>query len=156
MQSNKDGKVIGSSNSRYSTSSYVMATHTRYPGNKPQLDILSLSNVMSYWFAAVYFYFDHQCRVWFGYPCEVWSYSTVPDLILIPISFISCLVALCELEVDFGRVIGKQKVFVVSPLSDSYFLHKYHDDAIFIRVLRSSCVHQVCPYHCTLLYRMLN
>ena len=119
------GFVIGSSNSRYSTSSYVMATHPRYPGNKPQLarieyfaklDILSL---MSYWFAAVYFYFDHQCRVWFGYPCEVWSYSTVPDLIFIPISFISCRVALCELEVDFGRVIGKQKVFVVSPLSDS-------------------------------------
>ena len=53
------GFVIGSSNSRYSTSSYVMATHPRYPGNKPQLarieyfaklDILSLSNVMSYWY----------------------------------------------------------------------------------------------------------
>ena len=64
------GFVIGSCNSHYSTSSYVMALHPRYPCNEPNLakveyfckiDIQltsnhSLNDMVSYWFAAVSFF----------------------------------------------------------------------------------------------------
>ena len=45
--------------------------------------------------------------------------TTVPDLFFVPVNYIKCRVALSELKVNFGRVIGVQKVFVVSPLSDT-------------------------------------
>lgn len=49
----------------------------------------------------------------------MWTTSTLHDIIFIPISYIRCRVALSEVEVDFGQFIGKEKVFIVSPLSDS-------------------------------------
>ena len=67
----------------------------------------------------LFLFFEHQCRVWFGYPCEVWTMTTVPDLFFVPVNYIKCRVALSELKVNFGRVIGVQKVFVVSLLSDT-------------------------------------
>ena len=73
---------------------------------------------LSYWIAAVSFYFQYEQKMWFGYPTEVWALSTTPDLFFIPINFIASRVPYCEVDVNFGRFIGTEKVMVVSPLSD--------------------------------------
>ena len=38
----------------------------------------------------------------------------------IPISYIQSCVAYCEIEVDFGHIIGKENIVVVSPLAIYY------------------------------------
>ena len=123
------GTIIGASNSRYTTSAHVMALHPR------QLEALHLAKVqylarvdvkltsgeeqnVSYWFAAASFYHEHQCKLWFGRPTEVWATATLPDLCLIHVNCIKCRVAYCKVDVDFGRFIGQQTVIAVSPLSE--------------------------------------
>lgn len=125
------GFVIGSKNSRYTTSSHVMTIHPGHPYTPhlarieffAQVDLeLTVGNEanVSHWIACVSYHFEHRCKVWFGYPTEVWARATSHDLFFIPIMSIRSRVAYCELEVDFGRIIGKEKVMVVSPLSDCW------------------------------------
>ena len=71
----------------------------------------------SFWIAVVSFYYEHQCKVLFGHPTETWARSTLPDWFFIPISYIQSRVAYCEMEVDFGHIIGKENIVVVSPLA---------------------------------------
>lgn len=119
--------VIGSCKSRYPTSSRVMAKH---PNNHSihlarieffaKVDIKLVTGEetnLNFWIAAVSFYFQHEYKVWFGYPTEVWALSTLPDLFFIPINYIVSRVAYCELEVNFGHLVGNQRVMVVSPIS---------------------------------------
>ena len=135
MKFRTKGYILGSQKSCYSTSSHVLAKHPRHPDSRPHLarieflakvDIQLLSSdpyrptqVQSHWFAAVSYYFEHQCRVWFGYPCEVWPTALFPNVCYVPLSYITCRVAFCQLDVDFGHVIGKERFTVVSPLSDA-------------------------------------
>ena len=117
--------VIGSCSSRYTTSSHVMAKHPSNLGTHlakieffAKVDIQQRAGPVSCWIAAVSFYFQHEYKVWFGYPTEVWALSTMSDVFFIPIEHIICRVAYAKMEVDFGRLIGKQEVMVVSPLAD--------------------------------------
>lgn len=71
-----------------------------------------------YWLAVVSFYYEHQCKVWFGYLTEVWATATSPDFFFVPVQCIKSRVAYCNVEVDFGRIIGKERVNIVSPLSE--------------------------------------
>ena len=71
----------------------------------------------SFWIAVVSFQYEHQCKVWFGHPTQIWAWSTLPDWFFIPISYIQSRVAYCETEVDFGHIIGKENIVVVSPLA---------------------------------------
>ena len=71
----------------------------------------SKANTNSIWTACVLF-FD-----WFGGPTQVWT-RTTPDAFYIPLHHIKTRVAYCATLVDFGRVIGKEMVYVVSLMSN--------------------------------------
>ena len=43
---------------------------------------------------------------------------TMPDFFIFPITYIKSCVAYCNMEFDFGRIIGKERIYVVSPLSE--------------------------------------
>ena len=68
------------------------------------------------WVACASFYDEHDYKSWFGGPTQVWTRS-IFDVQYICLSSIKCEVAICETEVNFGGVIGKQNVYVVSLLS---------------------------------------
>ena len=63
--------------------------------------------------------FEHPCHVWFGYPVEVWSTATKPDVHYIPITNIKSRVVHVEHSFDFGRIHGEQTVLVVVPIASS-------------------------------------
>ena len=120
------GFVLGSACSRFVSKFHVMAFHPNKPNQLhfariehfAKLDISpdGDSKVTSVWAAGVSFYDEHNCKVWFGGPTQVWARSVSPDFYYIRLQSIKCQVAYCEATVDFGRVIGKQTVFVVSTL----------------------------------------
>lgn len=103
-----------------------MAIHPMHPGQLylakiehfVKLNVKDNSKNSSYsiWMACVRFYYEHECKVWFGGPTQVWSKTTSPDTFYIDLSHIKSRVAYCESVVDFGRIIGSQSVFVVSVL----------------------------------------
>ena len=55
--------------------------------------------------------------MWYGNPVEVWSTVTSQDIIFIPLTFIKSRTAHITSFVNFGRVIGEDKVLVAVPLS---------------------------------------
>ncbi len=121
------GFVLGSNTSRFLTKAHVMALHPRFSDqthlaeieNFAKLDVKIESNsTISIWTASVKYYFEHDCKKWFGGPTQVWSKTKSPDTYYICLSSIKSKVAYCETEVDFGRYIGKQTVYVVSLLSN--------------------------------------
>ena len=120
------GFVIGSNTSRHVTKAHVMASHPKFSNqihlaeimHFAKLDILQCQSVISVWTACVQFYDEHNCKKWFGGPTEVWSRSKSVDVYHISLACIKSRVAFCETVVDFGRIIGKQTVYVVSILSD--------------------------------------
>ena len=59
------------------------------------------------WVAAVKWYETHQCRVWFGYPVEVWGSMQEPGYSLIPLTAIKSRVIHKKMLVNFGRIIGE-------------------------------------------------
>lgn len=123
-----DSFVMGSAGSRFVTTSLVMAIHPLHPAHLylTRIEHFAKLNVRdnikdvthSIWTACVSFYYEHECKVWFGGPTQVWSKTTSPDMYYIILSSIKTRVAYCECVVDFGRVIGSQSVFVVSLLSN--------------------------------------
>lgn len=68
------------------------------------------------WVVAVKWYEEHPCKVWFGYPAQVWSTYQRPGYSLIPLCAIVSRAVYAKMEVDFGRFIGKQCVIVAVPL----------------------------------------
>ena len=118
--------IVSSIHSRFTTSCTVMVVHPSHPDELHLAKIEYFAKVAvqpesgavcSIWTACVQFHHNHQCKVWFGGPTQVWATSLEIDAFFVPLYSISSHVALCCTEVDFGRVIGKQKVLVVSPLS---------------------------------------
>ena len=67
------------------------------------------------WVAAVKWFFEHQYKVWFGHPTQVWSSACYPGF-FIPISNIKSRVVYSHHLVNFGRIIGEEKVYIVTPL----------------------------------------
>ena len=79
------------------------------------------------WFAAVQFMMEHQCKVWFGHPTEVWSTAPATfDFTFIPLSSIQSRVVYVKTTFNFGRVIGDDSVYIVTPLENNAF--SYVDD----------------------------
>ena len=121
------GFILGSTCSRFKTKAHVMALHPKFPNQSSHLariehfakvDLKLSDGSMSIWTACVSFYYEHNCRVWFGGPTQVWAKSTSPDLYYIQLSSIGSRVAYCETCVDFGSRIGKQTVIVASIISE--------------------------------------
>ena len=65
------------------------------------------------WFAAVSYFHEHDCKLWYGKPTQVWTTVTSSDIKFIPLSHIHSRVAYCSSTVNFGRFIGSHQVFVV-------------------------------------------
>lgn len=115
-------RVLASKRSRFVTCSVVFTKQQH--GSDTQLAEIQYfvkcdvttegGDIKSLWLAAVSFYYPHQCRVWFGYPTEVWSAVTSPDHHFIPVSHILNRVAYSKQTVDFGRT---DSVLVVAPLA---------------------------------------
>ena len=120
--------IVGSKVSQYTTSSHVIVKHPKHPHGlhlarieffaKVNIDTTSLPRGVdpTFWIAVVSLYDEHPCKMWFGHPTEVWATSTLPDCFFLPISYVVSRVAYCELDVNFGRFIGREKVIFVSPL----------------------------------------
>lgn len=115
--------VLGAKGSRHSNSSVVLA---KRDGNIFLAEIqffiqcttLSNSGHKYIWVAAISWFMEHHCKVWFGNPCQVWSITTYPGYSFIPLSDIVSRVVYTKSTVDFGRVIGTETVFVVVPLNN--------------------------------------
>ena len=71
----------------------------------------------SYLLAAISLFDEHQCKMWFGRPTEVWSGVTSSDVYFIPISYITKRVAYVKTSWKFGTVIGTDSVMIVTPLT---------------------------------------
>lgn len=53
------------------------------------------------WFAVVSLFDHHQCKVWYGYPTEVWSTVSFDNYCIIPLSNIKCQVVYTKGLVNF-------------------------------------------------------
>lgn len=123
-----DGHILGSKKSRYTTSSIVMArqletlsasdstTHLSEIQYFFWCDVLVNETVDTLCFVAVAFFNSHPCKVWYGYPTQVWSCVTKPDITYLPISHIESRVAYSKQKVHFGSVIGEDSVLIITPL----------------------------------------
>ena len=69
------------------------------------------------WFAHVNFFLEHSCKVWYGYPTEIWSKFESSESSFIPLFCIHSRVAYVSTHVNFGHVIGTDSVYVVAPIS---------------------------------------
>lgn len=70
----------------------------------------------SFWFLSGSSYLNHSCKLWFGYPTEVWTTVLNDDMTYYFINEISSRVIFVETLYDFGRVIGEDKVLIVTPV----------------------------------------
>lgn len=68
------------------------------------------------WLAAVCFFPEHQCKLWYGCPMEVWGGIADSDIHFLPVCRIQNRVAFTKCEVNFGRFIGTDNVIVLTPL----------------------------------------
>lgn len=120
--------VVGAKGSRNSHSSLVLA-HKRISTsgcNNHLAEILyfascvAISNdkqhTRTIWVAAVKWFMEHQCKVWFGCPTQIWSSACYPGYVFIPISDIKSRVVYSHHTVNFGKIIGEEKVYNITPL----------------------------------------
>lgn len=68
------------------------------------------------WLVAVRFFPEHQCKLWYGRPTEVWGGITDLDIYFLPVCTIQTRVTFTKCTVNFGRIIGSDNVIVVTPL----------------------------------------
>ena len=121
-----NGCVIGTRKSRHSRSSLVLAKKMNAESDCLAEIIFFLECVIvptdentlhaTHWVAAVHWFMDHPCKVWFGNPTQVWCTSHFPghSFILVP-DIISRMIYTKEL-CNFGRLIGSNTVYVTVPL----------------------------------------
>lgn len=90
-----DGFVLGSAKSRFVTKSHVMANHPNDNqlhfariDNFAKINVKSGHTSVPLWVVCVSFYCEHQCKVWFGGPTQVWCKSTTFDHFFITLSSI--------------------------------------------------------------------
>ena len=116
--------VFGAHNCRHSHSSFVLAE--RIDGSDVNLAIIhsfvestvviGMDDKFTRWFAIVSWFEPHQCRVWFGYPVEVWCTVSFNEYNLIPLSNIKYRVVCTKANYKFGSVIGEDTVYVTAPI----------------------------------------
>lgn len=114
--------ILGSKESRYITSCHVYVT-----GQQLRLAIINYfleivilrdGNSRTMWMANVSYYDQHNCRVWYGSSVEVWAAVTSQGVYFVPISKVKCRVAYSKQEVNFGSVIGTDKIIIACPLNN--------------------------------------
>lgn len=118
--------IIGAQKSRHSQSSLVLAKKTN-SDNACLAEIIfflecvvlsrSSNGHTRQWVAAVNWFMDHPCQVWYGNPTQVWSTARYPGIFYILVSDIVSRVVYTQYWCDFGRFIGTDKVYVVVPLA---------------------------------------
>lgn len=117
--------VIGAKGSRHSLSSLVLAKHSTD-------DEVGLAQILFFaqcvaitksdghqtiiWVAAVSWFMDHPCRVWYGNPVQVWSAASFPGFSFIPVTNIISRVVYTKSICNFGRLISRDNVYVIVPL----------------------------------------
>ena len=127
----KIGKhLLGSQHGRYSSSSIVKVCLTNVKSDEPVLAEIqyfarcglsvfgnhsAAPQRESVWIACIKCFQEHQCKVWFGKPTELWGTDTNSEIFVCVTSLV-CRVSYCRTSVDFGRVIGTQNVIVASPI----------------------------------------
>ena len=118
--------VIGACGSRYQRSSLVLVGALEGDSvSLARIEFFAECSVMlkesnathTSWLAAVSRFMEHPCRVWYGFPTQVWC-TTACSLEFIPIDFIKSRVVYVNASLHFGRVIGTDTVFVVTPLEN--------------------------------------
>lgn len=123
---NVGGFILGAKGSKHSRSSLVLARKTRNGVSSTNIaevqyfascTIVSAGNghKQTVWVASVHWYMEHQCRVWFGQPTQVWSGVCYPGNFLILISNNVSRVVYAHHLVSFGWVIGEEKVYIIVP-----------------------------------------
>lgn len=63
----------------------------------------------------IYWFIQHECKVWFGHPVQVWSDMHTSSIAYIPLCNISSPAVYTHSDVDFGRAIGCHRVIVAIP-----------------------------------------
>ena len=118
------GFILGSKNSR---SALVLAKKEAANGEisvtLAEIQYFASCNVVSadnghteiVWIACIKWFMEHQCRVWFGQPTQVWSSACYPGNFFIPITDIVSRVVYSHHLVNFGRFIGEEKVYIITP-----------------------------------------
>lgn len=116
--------VIGVENSRHSRSSLLLC-------QKNDSEDIGLAKVQffakcnartdcgekfTFVVAAVSWYMSHPCFVWYGKPTQVWASTLCPGYNFIPVTNIKSRVVYTKRNVNFGRMIGLDSVYVIVPL----------------------------------------
>lgn len=113
--------VIGSSSSRFYTVSVVkvqafgeekLAEIQYYVKCAVRIE----GKTLYIWLVALSFFPEHQCKVWYGHPTEVWGGIPDIDIYFLPLHSILNRVTFTKCNVNFGRIIGTDSVIVVTPL----------------------------------------
>ena len=79
------------------------------------------------WIASIKWFMERQCRVWFT---QVLSSACYPGNFFIPIHSVSRVVYSHHL-VNFGRFIGEEKVYIITPFE---FLIDKHSHLLYMRI----------------------
>ena len=116
--------VIGAKGSRHSQSSIVLANRTNSEVGLAQIlffaECVAISKVDGHhtklWVAAVSWFMDHPCKVWYGNPVQVWSAATFPGFSFIPVTNIISRVVYTKSVCNFGQLISRDNVYVIVPL----------------------------------------
>lgn len=116
--------VIGSHRSRHAQSSLVLSKQNDSENLAEILyfaECVVVPNCQSakhiqLWVAAVNWFMEHPCKVWFGNPAQVWCTAKYPGEFFIPVTSIKSRVVYTQSLVNFGRISGSDTVYVVVPL----------------------------------------
>lgn len=117
--------VIGAEGSQQSNSSLVLATLKKDNDATvlcaiqyfAECKLVNSRSQKSFWIAAISEFMEHQCKVWFGKPTQVWC--TAPKstgVEYIPISFIRSRVVFTKTKFNFGQHIGEDSVYIIVPI----------------------------------------
>ena len=119
------GFLLGSVEGRHKSAAFVLASPLQHTG-RPKLAkiyyfakcsyVYTTEHTSTCWLAVVKFFLEHDCRVWYGYPTEVWTKMEASSPSFIPLSHIASRVSYIDTQINFGRIIGTDSVFVVSPI----------------------------------------
>lgn len=114
---------LASNHSRYSNCSKVFIDNKLFEINHfVQCTVLVTDSITDecmthrHWLVHCSQWISHQCKPWFGYPTQVWSSELEMDFEYFMLNQICSRVVFVHSKVNFGRVIGEQKVLVVSPI----------------------------------------
>ena len=116
--------VIGAKGSRHSQASLVLAKHRSNEVGLAQIlffaECVAMNKVDGHhtkmWVAAVSWFMDHPCLVWYGNPVQVWSAASFPGLTFIPVTSVVSRVVYTKSVCSFGQLISRDSVYIVVPL----------------------------------------